>query len=165
MYLTQQQFSKTYSDNYLSLHNYFKFKCNNSFEAEDLTQESFTKLWINREKIESGKEVAFLYTIAYNLFIDLKRKETVKYKYVSSKGLQVNLESPEFSTLYKEFGNYVNEKISEIPDSSREVFIMNKIEKKTYSEIAQVIGLSIKSVEKKMSIALKTYREIKRFTY
>ncbi len=165
MYLNQQQFNKTYSENFNSLHSYFKYKCNNSFEAEDLAQESFTKLWLNRERIETGKEVAFLYTIANNLFIDMKRKDTVKQKYCAVKRPDSNIESPEYTALYKEFNQFVSNKIDAIPESSRQVFILNKIDKLTYAEISNIIGLSIKSVEKRMSIALKTYREIKKFTY
>lgn len=162
MYLNQQQFDKTYAEHFNSLLSYFKYKCNNSFEAEDLAQESFVKLWLNREKIESGKEIAFLYTIANNLFIDLKRKDNVKLRYSSNLKTSFNTETPEFAVLYNEFNGYVNARINELPESSKQVFILNKIDKLTYAEISKIIGLSIKSVEKKMSVALKTYRELKR---
>jgi RNA polymerase sigma factor (sigma-70 family) len=162
MYLNQQQFNKTYSAHFNSLLGYFKYKCNNSFEAEDLAQESFVKLWLNREKIESGKEIAFLYTIANNLFIDMKRKDNVKLKYTTNLKASMNTETPEFSVLYNEFNGYVNAKINDLPEGSKQVFILNKIDKLTYAEISKIIGLSIKSVEKKMSIALKTYRELKK---
>ena len=142
--------------------NFLKIKCQNSFEAEDLAQESFVKLWQNREKIEAGKETSFLYTIAYNLFIDKKRKDNVRYRYQQNTRSEVNHETPEFTILTAEFNQYVNNKIQSMPENSREVFIMNKIDKLTYSEIADIIGLSIKSVEKRMSIALKTYRELRK---
>ncbi|MFM2395397.1 MAG: hypothetical protein RLZZ546_3380 [Bacteroidota bacterium] len=163
MYLNQERFNKTYLENFNKILNFLKSKCNNNSEAEDLTQESFTKLWLNRDKVEMGKETSFLYTIAYNLFIDTKRKDQVRFKYQKHIKPDITNETPEFQYLKKEFQDYVNVKIQSIPESSRNVFIMNKIDKLTYSEISSIIGLSIKSVEKRMCLALKTYREIKKF--
>ncbi|MBK8700895.1 MAG: RNA polymerase sigma factor [Saprospiraceae bacterium] len=162
MYLNLEKFNSTYCENFNKLLNYLKSKCQNSFEAEDIAQESFVKLWQHREKIESGKETSFLYTIAYNLFIDKKRRDSVRYRFQQHARCEVNYETPEFKILSTEFDHYVQQKIQEMPKASREVFIMNKIEKRTYSEIADIIGLSIKSVEKRMSVALKTYRELRK---
>lgn len=163
MYLNQERFNKTYLENFNKILNFLKSKCNNNSEAEDLTQESFTKLWLNRDKVEMGKETSFLYTIAYNLFIDTKRKDQVRFKYQKQIKPDFTNESPEFQYLKNEFQDYVNVKIQSIPENSRKVFIMNKIDKLTYSEISDIIGLSIKSVEKRMCLALKTYREIRKF--
>ena len=162
MYLSHEKFNTTYSENFNKLYNYLKAKCQDSCEAEDLAQESFVKLWQHREKIEVGKECSFLYTIACNLFIDQRRKDSVRYRYCQVNKNEVNNETPEFNILTAEFNAYVQQKIQDIPKPAREVFIMNKIEKRTYSEIAGIIGLSIKSVEKRMSVALKTYRELKK---
>lgn len=162
MYLSQEKFNVTYSENFNKLYNYIRAKCQDSYEAEDIAQESFIKLWQHREKIEVGKECSFLYTIAYNLFIDQRRKESVRYRYCQRTKNEVNTETPEFNMISHEFDAFVQKKIQDIPKPAREVFIMNKIEKRTYSEIADIIGLSIKSVEKRMSVALKTYRELKK---
>lgn len=86
----------------------------------------------------------------------------MRYRYCQVNKNEVNNETPEFNVLTAEFNAYVQQKIQDIPKPAREVFIMNKIEKRTYSEIAGIIGLSIKSVEKRMSVALKTYRELKK---
>lgn len=163
MPLNQDKFSLTYTQQFLRLCNFLRQKCEDAFEAEDIAQESFTKLWQNRHKVEDGKETSFLFTIANNLFIDLRRRDAVKLKYVQNFRTSTNTECPEFSYRSKEFSNYIDSKINSMPEKSRDVFIMNKIDKLTYAEIAERIGLSVKSVEKRMAIALKTYRELRRF--
>ena len=44
--------------------------------------------------------------------------------------------------------------ISGLTDRQREVFLLNRIEKKTYKEIAEISGVSVKAIEKLMSKAL-----------
>ncbi len=156
-------FDSFYQNNYKKIENFLRAKCATKEEAEDLAQDCFIKFYQNAAKVESGKETSFLYTIANNLFIDQKRKETVKYKYVNSiKGNKFS-ESPEHLLLQGEFKEYIDDSLNALNPLLKDVFVMNKIEKKTYEEIATIIGLSVKSVEKKMSVALKTYREIKRY--
>jgi RNA polymerase sigma factor (sigma-70 family) len=162
MFITQENFHRTYATHFNKILNFLKLKCQNSSDAEDLAQESFVKLWQHREKIEQGKETSFLYTIAFNLFIDKKRKEAVSIKYQRSVKQNHYYESPEFTLLYNEYHTQVQQKIAALPDNARQVFLMNKVEKMTYAEIAEVIGLSVKSVEKRMAVALKVYRELRR---
>lgn len=163
MALNQDKFSLTYTQQFLRLLNFLRQKCQDTSEAEDIAQESFSKLWQNRDKIEDGKETSFLFTIANNLFIDLRRRDQVKLKYVQNFRSTTNTDCPEYEYRSKEFSNFIDSKINSMPEKSRDVFIMNKIDKMTYSEIAVRIGLSVKSVEKRMAVALKTYRELRRF--
>ena len=48
--------------------------------------------------------------------------------------------------------------IANLPDRQREVFLLNKVEKKTYREIAELSNVSVKAIEKLMSKALKVIR-------
>ena len=112
MPLNQDKFSLTYTQQFLRLCNFLRQKCEDAFEAEDIAQESFTKLWQNRHKVEDGKETSFLFTIANNLFIDLRRRDAVKLKYVQNFRTSTNTECPEFSYRSKEFSNYIDSKIN-----------------------------------------------------
>ncbi len=53
----------------------------------------------------------------------------------------------------------VKESIDGLPDSCRQVFILSRFEEKKYKEIAEELGISIKTVEGQMSRALKILRE------
>ena len=49
--------------------------------------------------------------------------------------------------------------IADLPDRQREVFLLSKIDKKTYEEIAELSNVSVKAIEKLMHKALVTIRE------
>ena len=48
--------------------------------------------------------------------------------------------------------------IAELPETQREVFLMNRIDKMTYGEIAEALGLSVKAIEKRIGKALRELR-------
>ena len=68
-------------------------------------------------------------------------------------------ESPEFVLLEKEFMEKLETTIAELPLKQKEVFLMNRIEKKTYKDIAEALNISVKAVEKRMHTALVFLRE------
>ncbi|MEO1255390.1 MAG: sigma-70 family RNA polymerase sigma factor, partial [Bacteroidota bacterium] len=53
----------------------------------------------------------------------------------------------------------LTEAINELPDGQREVFLLNRVEGKTYAEIAEMIGVSVKAIEKRMHHALVHLRK------
>ena len=59
----------------------------------------------------------------------------------------------------KEYEEKLNNVLSQIPEGSREVFLMNRIEGLKYKEIAENLGLSVKAIEKRISKALEIIRE------
>jgi RNA polymerase sigma-70 factor (ECF subfamily) len=59
----------------------------------------------------------------------------------------------------EELSNQLQQALASIPDGPREVFLMNRIEGLSYSEIADRLGLSVKAIEKRMSEALRVLRE------
>ena len=68
--------------------------------------------------------------------------------------------SPEFIMLEKEFMDKLETAIANLPEKQREVFLMNRIEKKKYKEIAEELSISVKAVEKRMHQALVTMRTV-----
>jgi RNA polymerase sigma factor (sigma-70 family) len=58
----------------------------------------------------------------------------------------------------QEFKQQLEKAISDLPEGQREVFLLNRIDKKTYREIAEMLGVSVKAIEKRMHKALKALR-------
>jgi RNA polymerase sigma-70 factor (ECF subfamily) len=56
--------------------------------------------------------------------------------------------------LEKEFLEKIEKAIADLPEKQKEVFLLSRIEKKKYREIAEILGISVKAVEKRMHLAL-----------
>ena len=156
---TESQFDVFYTEHALALRNFLYYKFGDADQADDVLQESFIRLWKNCAKVTLESAKGFLYKIATNLSISVKRSEKVKLKY-EERMVQSGLdhESPEFRILEKEFLEKLTNAISILPDKQREVFLMNRVEKKTYKEIAELSGVSVKAIEKSMHKALLKLR-------
>jgi RNA polymerase sigma-70 factor (ECF subfamily) len=59
-----------------------------------------------------------------------------------------------------EFQNRLEQAIGNLSEKQRQVFLMSRIEKMKYSEIAEVLEISVKAVEKRMHLALLSLKEI-----
>ena len=67
--------------------------------------------------------------------------------------------SPEFVLEEKEFKTKLQNAIADLTDGQREVFLLNRIDGMKYREIAEMLDISVKAVEKRMSGALKILKE------
>jgi RNA polymerase sigma-70 factor (ECF subfamily) len=124
--------------------------------ALDLVQETFTRLWIKRQTLDSGKPIKpFLYKIIHNLVIDHVRKQSVREDAMKSIAFDDRHEDDHESN---ETVQTIQNVIHSLPDGQQEVFRMNRYEGLKYNEIAEILGLSVKAVEKRMSKALQTLR-------
>ena len=142
-----------------TLRNFIYYKCGSEQQAEDIVQEAFIKLWKNCAKVIYDKARSYLYTVANNMFLNEVAHEKVKLKYKQQVGNKFSNETPEFVLRQKEFQEKLQRTIAKLPEGQREVFLLNRIDKKTYVEIAEMIGLSVKAVEKRMHKALITLRK------
>jgi RNA polymerase sigma-70 factor (family 1) len=152
-------FEKLYSEHSKSLYNFAFYKTGNSAQSEDLVQEAFIKMWNNCAKIIFDKAKFFLFTVVNNLFLNEVAHKKVVLNYNQLGAKNSTNESPEFILEEKEFMDKLQNAIANLKDGQREVFLLNRIDKKTYKEIAELLSLSVKAVEKRMHLALKQLRE------
>ncbi|PHS51959.1 MAG: RNA polymerase subunit sigma-70 [Lutibacter sp.] len=147
---------KTYSKD---LKRFLYFKFGDIASAEDVMQDTFVKLWDNCTNVTFDKVKSYLFTIANNLFLNVKKHEQIVRKHQKILVKDSTNESPEFLMLEQEFLVKIENAIAELPEKQREVFLLNRIEKKKYKEIAEMKGVSVKAIEKHMHNALKVLRE------
>ncbi len=156
----EQQFDAFYASQAKALRNFIYYKFGDAEQSDDVVQESFIRLWKNCAKVTLETAKGFLYKVAINLSTSIKRSEKVHLKYTEQVVKnESDKESPEFLILEKEFMEKLTDVISGLPDKQREVFLMNRVEKKTYKEIAELSGVSVKAVEKTMHKALLKLRD------
>jgi RNA polymerase sigma-70 factor (ECF subfamily) len=147
---------KTYAKD-LKRHLYFKYR--DMASAEDVLQETFIKLWNNCSKVSYEKVKSYLYTVANNAFLDIKKHDKVVLNHQKGFVNYNKSESPEFLMIESEYLIQVENTIASLPKKQREVFLLSRMEKKKYREIAEMLDVSVKTVEKRMHDALITIRE------
>ncbi len=156
----QPVFTQLFETHAEAVRNLIYYKCGDKDQAEDVMQEAFIKLWDNCKKVIFEKAKGFLCTVANNLFLNQVAKQKVRLEYSKIPRSNKNVESPDFVMEEKEFMNKLQTAIAELPEGQREVFLLNRIDKKTYNEIAEMLGISVKAVEKRMHNALKQLRKL-----
>ena len=127
--------------------------------TEDILQDTFVKLWENCDNVTHSKVKGYLFAVANNLFLNSVKHTKVVRTHQKKPTIDRTIETPEFLLIEKEFLEKIENAIALLPNQQREVFLLNRIEKRKYKEISELLGISIKAVEKRMHFALKTMKE------
>lgn len=130
--------------------------------AEDLTQEIFTRLWVNREKLTGVLNFkAYLNTVSKNLLRNYLRKKVLSpenetllagYFLESTNSAQDQME-------FKELESALQAAIAQLPKTLRKVFTMSRVEGLSHEEIANKLGISKISVKSYIFRSLVIIRE------
>lgn len=158
---SEDAFAILYGQYHQELCNYITAISGDLYASEDIVQQTFIKLWSNREKLNVAEDKLkqYLFKISYNLFIDTKRKQKKENKFLEKLKHRAYLELLETDTaLFEERLRKVEAEIENLPDQCKLVFILSKKEGLKYKEISERLHISIKTVEVHMAKALKRLR-------
>lgn len=136
----------------------FLWRRTRDYEAsKDLAQELFIRLWKHRENLDTKQSLrAYLYRIASNLAIDhLRKKEREQSTFVHDPDIVATTDPDE----NVDFEANVKAVIRGLPDPLLTVYTLSRDEGLTYPQIAESLEVSVKTVEHRMSQALKILRE------
>ena len=158
-YCDEKKFTEFFLSNSSLLHNYIFYKCGNTNLANDIVQDAFLKFWDNCKKVIPGKAKSFLFTIANNLFLNEYAKSKVALTFKNIPKKNSTHETPEYLLEEKEFGEKLQKALSNLTEAQRTAFLMNRIDGKKYKEIAEILGISVKAVEKRIHNALLSLRK------
>ena len=152
-------FKELYDAYASDVYSFVYYKCGDADKAHDFVQEAYVKLWTNCAKVLFEKAKSFLFTVVNNMFLnDYAHQKVVLVHQKLGIHKSVTNESPEYVLEEQEFLQKLQVAIGSLPSKQREVFLLNRIEGKKYREIAEDLGVSVKAIEKRMSLALKTLR-------
>lgn len=128
--------------------------------AEDLAQGVFMKLWIFRFRLNPALSLKnYLMVLARNAALDFFRSK--HYTLLTSLPASQEHPAPESAEQmaeYSEANTRIRQTIEEMPAQRREVFKMSRFEQLSSEEIAARMGLSVRTVEKHIQLALKDLR-------
>jgi RNA polymerase sigma-70 factor (family 1) len=152
--LTKEEFKLLFDAYFDSVRSYLFYRGAEKEQASDLAQDVFLRVWEKQLDINMKTAPGLLYKIAGDMFISQYRREKLELNYKSA--LQNNSVdfSPEDQLRYKELFSRYTKSLAALGEKHRTVFMMSRMDGLKYKEIADRLQLSIKAVEKRMSIAL-----------
>lgn len=138
-------------------------------EAEDVVQDVFVELWKRKDSMKMGDQVqAFLYRAVYTRALNvLKHREVVNsYEAIMLEIHQKRVEfyQPDSNDVVKriedaELRRKLSDAINELPEKCRMVFKLSYLHGMKNKEIADTMGVSLRTVEAHMYKALKLLRD------
>jgi len=157
--INQVEFDQIFMNWYYPVRNSVYYKSGDMETAEDITQETFLKIWEMRNRIKIDTVGPLLFKISRNLYFNHYEHNKVEMKFFDGHHENQYSDAPDFELEMKEFDAKLKESLSELDEKQRLVFLMNRIDKMTYSQIAENLGLSVKAIEKRMSSAIAFLKE------
>lgn len=146
---------------------YFKPLCDyayglsrDRFVTEDLVQNVLIRLWEKRNTLKPDASIkSFLYKSVYNEFINLYRKEVSTDKLRKKYFMTIKPLYEESDVELDHLMILVKHAIEQLPPKCKEIFLLSKKEGLTYTEIADYLNISQKTVENQMGIAFTIIRK------
>jgi RNA polymerase sigma-70 factor (ECF subfamily) len=155
----EQVFKNLFQTHSKDLYRYLYYRFGAQANPQDMVQEAFIKLWNNCLRVTREKARAFLFTVASNQTLnDLARTKTA-LDYRGKADPHQYSESPEDILEEKEYMDRLQSALEELHPDQRAAFLLNRIENKTHQEIAEIMDMPRKTVEKKIYAAVKALRE------
>jgi RNA polymerase sigma-70 factor (ECF subfamily) len=131
-------------------------------EAEEIVQSTFLSVWEKRESLSIRTSAkSYLYAMVRNACLNVIKHEKIKQKYA---GEELALAEPGYESVAhtvtsNELETRIHGAIEKLPEQCRLVFKMSRFEELKYTEIADQLNISVKTVENHMGKALKIMRE------
>ena len=140
---------------YAAILRYCKMHCYPLEKSEDLTQETFLKLFKNLSEYKGRKKFkSYLYTIANHLCIDESRKVKV---YSLDSEEEIRCECDEMRRI--EDRSEINYFLSALSPEQREAVLLRFGEQLEFREIAKIVGCNVRTVQSRVRNALKIMRK------
>lgn len=157
--MTKEEFKILFDTYFDSVRSYLFFRGAEKERASDLAQDVFLRIWEKQLDIDPKTALRLLYKIANDMFISQYRREDLELNYRKSLKKDMSDISPEEQLQYAELLANYTKALAGLSEKQRTVFLMSRMEGLKYQEIAERLNLSVKAVEKRMSITLAYLRK------
>jgi len=137
--------------------------------AEEIVSDTFLKIWENRKRLEINTSIkAYLFHAVCNNSLNYLRKLKAEnnleeyFREISSENLGFEVTSEELeehSLIMENMGQKIEEAVNLLPEQQRRVFRLKRMEGKKTKEVAEIMGLSVKTIEMHLSKATLQLRQ------
>lgn len=130
-------------------------------EAEEMVQQVFISLWETRQKMSIHSSLkSYLYRAVHNRCLNLIEKNAVRQQYQQEvRATTDESVQPLQQLAHTELEKEMKRALDKLPEQCRRVFELSRYEGLKYAAIAEVLGISVKTVENQVGKALKILRE------
>ena len=151
-------FERFFDAYYQPIYRFFRQRGIERIDAEDLAQDVFVNVWKHRLNIDPKQSLrGYLFAAAYNrLKMHFRSKASLdanQERFAIEQGTASEKPIEEFDV-----NEHINKAVRELPEFQKAVFVMHRYDGLSYKEIAQVLNIATKTVEGRMSRALKSLR-------
>ena len=130
-------------------------------QAEDMVQQVFFKLWERNENLSlTGSISSYLYRAVHNESLNYIKHQKVRsnHQLNVAYNMKNEVEHPAKKIMAGELEKKIHTALNELPEQCRTIFQMSRFDELKYREIADKLGISVKTVESQMSKALRLLR-------
>jgi len=152
-------FEEAFKSNFKALYAYSYTMLQDEGMAEEIVQTVFLKLWENRERMTIHTSLrAYLYKSVYNESLNYLKHRKVQRRYMEEAMVAHKQQQTEETEADNELQRQLQRALRQLPEKCRTVFQLSRFEELKYQEIAERLGISLKTVEAHMGKALKLLR-------
>lgn len=153
-------FEMVFRDYYKPLVRYGNTFLRDTDETEDVVQQVFVSIWEKRAQIDIHTSIrAVLYKAVQNACLNKIKHRKVRNAYAEEWKMTQQKESVSVPVYVDELQQRIQLAIEQMPEQCGKIFKMSRFEQLRYQEIADQLGLSVKTIENQMGKALKIVRE------
>lgn len=134
----------------------------NHYMSEEIVQSTFIKLWEVREQIDPEKSVhSYLSVIAKNMLLNKHQRQTIEYLYQEFiLGEQASFDTTTEKEIDRKWlADFVDELIEQLPPSRKKIFILSRKDDLSTKQIAEIMHISVSTVETQLSLATRFMRK------
>ena len=155
-----QEFKNVYDVHFDTIRKIVFYRCGDMEMASDVAQDVFMKVWEKRFLLNGNDLKQLLYKMAMDCYTnDYRRKKCFMNFEQSIMNEQDLAFSPEDEMTFNELAAAYAKALEQMTEKQRTTFLMNRDEGMTYTEIAGSLRISVKSVEKHISAALRLLKK------
>ena len=130
-------------------------------DTEDLVQDIFLKIWDDRETICHVQSFrAYLFTMTRNIVFNHLKKKKVHDRFVDYTKNSSSSYNPEQRIITKDLLEHIDNEMKKLTDRQRTIYELNRNDDFTYSEIAEKLGLSPKTIQYHIGTVLSRFKKI-----